>query len=102
MFYILNLKVPDFHILGVEILWLIKTISLSPKSKKRVVFGRYGFFLLIKTKPLNTILDNLISRFALLFFSQNSSDITTINASNIYHLTVFTKLVRTVSHKDKQ
>lgn len=90
MFYILNIKVPDFHILGVEMLWFMKTIPYSPISKKRMVFGRYGFFLLIKTKPLNTNLDHLISRFALLFFSQNSSDITTITTSNIYYLTVFT------------
>lgn len=43
MFYILNLKVPDFHMLGVEMLQLMKTISYSPKSKKRMIFGRYGF-----------------------------------------------------------
>lgn len=43
MFYILNLKVPDFHILGVEMLWLMKTISYSPKPKKRMIIVRYGF-----------------------------------------------------------
>lgn len=90
MFYILNLKVPDFHMLGVEMSWLMKTISYSPKFKKKN--ERYledmAFLMFIKTKQLKTNLDNLISRFALLFFSQNSYDIFTLNASNIFHLTL--------------